>query len=107
VALFDHKVADRLRKRTGSEAVALDDSVPNDSDISVARVLAGIQDAERLQRCLDELSDEHRQVIHLAFVEDLSYDEIAEIAGVPMGIVKRRIFHVRKLLKRCLASTGL
>jgi len=45
----------------------------------------------------------HRRMIHLAFYEDLSYREIAEIEGCPIGTVKTRILHAKKLLMRKLA----
>ncbi len=106
LGIAHHKVVDRLRKRSGPEVVELDDQLADDKDVSIERALAGTQDAERLQRCLDGLSDEHRQVMHLAFVEDLPYGEIAEIADVPLGTIKTRMFHARKLLKRCLGATG-
>ena len=102
-----HKVIDRLRKKPGQEEVELDEQLADDRHISIERTLAAVQDAQRLQHCLDELSDEHRQVIHLAFVEGLAYGDIAEIASVPTGTVKTRMFHARKLLKHCLGSTGL
>ena len=36
--------------------------------------------------------------------EDLSYDEIADIAGVPAGTIKSRVFHGKKNLLQCLKS---
>ena len=107
LGIAHHKVVDRLRKKPGPEVVELDEQLADDGDVSIERALAGVEDAERLQQCLDGLSDEHRQVMHLAFVEDLPYGEIAEVAGVPVGTVKTRMFHARKLLKLCLGATGL
>jgi len=42
-------------------------------------------------------------MIHLAFYEDLSYREIAEIEDCPIGTVKTRILHAKKLLMGKLA----
>lgn len=107
LGIAHHKVVDRLRKKPGPDVVELDEQLTDDSGVSIERVVAGTEDAERLQHCLDGLSDDHRQVMHLAFVEDLPYGEIATIAGVPLGTVKTRMFHARKMLKRCLGATGV
>jgi RNA polymerase sigma-70 factor (ECF subfamily) len=50
------------------------------------------------------LKSDHRSAIELAFFEDLSYREISEIADVPEGTVKTRVFHAKQLLMRCLAG---
>jgi RNA polymerase sigma-70 factor (ECF subfamily) len=42
---------------------------------------------------------EFREVLVLRDVEDLSYDEIVEITGLPVGTVKSRIHRARLMLK--------
>ena len=49
---------------------------------------------------LKELPEHYREVIVLRFLEDQSYDEIAETLGIPLGSVKTRIFRGRELLKQ-------
>lgn len=46
---------------------------------------------EQLQRAIDALSEEFKQVVILRDLEQFSYEEIAEKLGVPMGTVKSRI----------------
>jgi RNA polymerase sigma-70 factor (ECF subfamily) len=48
---------------------------------------------------INELDAEFREVLVLRDVEDLSYDEIGEITGLPEGTVKSRIFRARGMLK--------
>lgn len=48
---------------------------------------------------LDELPPNHRAVLVLHYLEDLSIAEIAAIFGCPAGTVKSRLHHARKLLK--------
>ncbi len=38
------------------------------------------------------LSEDERQVMTLRYIDDLSYDEIAQVLGIPMGTVKWKIF---------------
>ena len=46
-----------------------------------------------------KLSEEHREVIVLRVVQDLSYQEIAEIIQIPLGTVKSRMHHALKQLR--------
>jgi RNA polymerase sigma-70 factor (ECF subfamily) len=56
----------------------------------------------RLLAHLRALPAPYRDVLMLRFVEDLSYDDIAALLGLPLGSVKTRIFRGRELLKRRL-----
>ena len=55
-----------------------------------------------VQRCIASLEPDFREVLVLRDVEDLSYEEIAEITGLPDGTVKSRIFRARAQLKTCV-----
>src|SRR5688572_16115223 len=59
----------------------------------------GFQIERIVQRSIAELEPEFREVLILRDVEELSYEEIAEITGLPDGTVKSRIFRARALLK--------
>ena len=97
------KVIDLHRKR-GRQDVT--DDLPEQIDDSAdaeACLVAG-QEAQHVKHCLGTLKDEHKTTITLAFYEDMTYGEIAEVSGVPEGTVKTRIFHAKKLLMRCLSG---
>ena len=51
---------------------------------------------------LDKLSPEQRMVVESVYYLGLSYNDIAEIAGCPIGTVKTRMFHARRRLKDLL-----
>jgi RNA polymerase sigma-70 factor (ECF subfamily) len=51
---------------------------------------------------LDSLSEEHRSVLLLVGVEDLSYGEAAKVLGVPVGTVMSRLGRARDRLRRFL-----
>jgi RNA polymerase sigma-70 factor (ECF subfamily) len=61
-------------------------------------VLEGGQTAALVQGAIATLGDEHRVVLVLRDVEDLSYEEIADITGLPVGTVKSRIHRGRSQL---------
>ena len=55
-----------------------------------------------VQRALASLAQPYRTVVVLREIEDLSYDEIAEVLGVSEGTVKSRLTRGRELLRRKL-----
>jgi len=53
----------------------------------------------RFEQALGTLSDDHRAVIVLKEIEDLSYQEIADTVGCSLGTVMSRLFYARKKLQ--------
>jgi len=51
---------------------------------------------------IDALPEEFREVLVLSDIENLSYAEIAEVLGVPVGTVKSRLFRARRQLQEVL-----
>ncbi len=62
---------------------------------------------EALLAALDALSTNHRAVIELAFVHELTYSDIARIIECPVGTVKSRMSYALKHLNRLLAGSEL
>ena len=59
-----------------------------------------------LHAALATLSPEHQEVLLLREFEQLSYDEIATVLGVPRGTVESRLFRARAELRTRLKSYG-
>jgi RNA polymerase sigma-70 factor, ECF subfamily len=59
---------------------------------------------EKLAACLDQLSPEQRESVHMVFFEGMSVQEVAQSTGAPDGTVKTRLFHARRKLRACLSS---
>jgi RNA polymerase sigma-70 factor (ECF subfamily) len=53
----------------------------------------------RLLEALDELTDDHRQIIVLRELEGMSYREISDVMGIPEGTVMSRLYYARKKLQ--------
>lgn len=60
--------------------------------------------ATRIQAALEALPPYHRAVILMREVEGMSYEEMAEAAGVSKGTIMSRLFHARQKLQRALAD---
>lgn len=107
LGIANNKVLDALRRRGRRQHEELDERLADSSSEAGERVVAAAQSSRSVLSCLKALTDQHRQVVHLAFFEDLSYDEVAQIIGRPVGTVKTRMYHAKIALKRCLERMGL
>ena len=85
------------------EEVYLDvaDSAPSPHDIAEKGELK-----EQIEAGLRALSPEHREVLVLREMHQLSYDEIAETLSLDSGTVKSRISRGRKQLRNFLLKSG-
>jgi RNA polymerase sigma-70 factor (ECF subfamily) len=62
---------------------------------------------EEIGAALDELPEDYRVMIVLADIEELSYKEIAEAVGVPIGTVMSRLHRARKLMQKRLLNQAI
>jgi RNA polymerase sigma-70 factor (ECF subfamily) len=60
-----------------------------------------------LRKCMSHLSRAHREVLELAYYEDKSVSEVAELIGVPANTVKTRMFHARKRISELLQQAEI
>ncbi len=77
--------------------------VVNETPESV--VLAGVMDGEVRQALMD-LPEVFRASLILADLEGFSYQEIADILGIPRGTVMSRLFRGRRAMRKALARYG-
>ncbi len=68
----------------------------------VVRTVLGRIAADEVATAIDALPEEFRVVSTLYFLEDLSYQEIAEVVGIPVGTVRSRLHRGRALLQQRL-----
>ncbi|MBA2380054.1 MAG: sigma-70 family RNA polymerase sigma factor [Blastocatellia bacterium] len=59
---------------------------------------------ESVVKCLPAA---YRDLILLRHSHDLSYDEIAEVTGLPLGTVKNRLFRAREMMREILTDRGI
>jgi len=103
---------DHLRRHATREAVA--SSATDRVEVTVeSHRLSPEQESERTERCseietvVQLLPAPYRELILLRHSQDLSYEEIAEITGLPLGTVKNRLFRAREAMREHLMQRGI
>lgn len=64
------------------------------------------EERERVAAAVKKLDNEHRTVLVLRYFNDLSYAEIAQVLGIPLGTVKSRINKGIRSLREQFLETG-
>jgi RNA polymerase sigma-70 factor (ECF subfamily) len=94
------------RQRKKRPAVSLEENMPVLSGINSGddpeQSIMNKQEYETVINTLNTLDAKHRVVLVLRYFNELSYDEIARIAGIPLGTVKSRINTALKYLREQL-----
>jgi len=96
----------RKRKRNRTESTASDQG-PEESTAEFENpeyLLANMQSKTCIKDALENLSTDQRQLVSLAFFRGMSYSEVAEYTGIPLGTVKSHIRRGLAYLKSELAS---
>jgi RNA polymerase sigma-70 factor, ECF subfamily len=71
------------------------------------------QESERRERRIEietvvrALPANYRELIILRHSQDLSYEEIVEVTGLPLGTVKNRLFRARELMRQQFVEKGI
>ena len=99
-----------LEKNRPADLVPLDDvealaSDPGSGGGATPEVIL-LQSANRklVNQALEDLPVGYREVIVMREIEDMSYKEIAAVAGIPMGTVMSRLSRGRELLKASIEN---
>ncbi len=96
-----------LRRRRPVPVDATEGDPVADPEPAPDRVIAARDELHRVSGWLAELSSELRETLLLALAGDLSYPEIAEVLGVPVGTVKSRVANARRQLAARIAGEGV
>lgn len=103
-------ITDAMRRRTGRAVTALPDDA--DEDDAPRRELADTTNLEEeyiqkerhaaVRRAIDRLEPDSRTVVVMRDIDGMSYAEISEATGLPLGTVKSRLSRARDQLKEFL-----
>jgi len=73
-----------------------------DAGPPVAKKYELAQIKKRIEGALERVPEELRELFVLRHINEFSYEEIAEIKGLPVGTVKNRVFQTKEMLRGIL-----
>lgn len=93
-----------LNSRSGLKIVPLDpdEEEPASDAPSPEAVLVAQANRETVRQALTELAVPQREILLLCEVEEMSYEEIAQVLAIPVGTVMSRLHRARKSLRMVL-----
>ena len=107
-AAVDHmrrnpKVADSLEAENADGSYQVQLESKNASPETMRERSEWRTEIEAVVRCLPTA---YRDLILLRHSRDLSYDEIADVTGLPLGTVKNRLFRAREMMREIFIERG-
>jgi RNA polymerase sigma-70 factor (ECF subfamily) len=108
-------VIDHIRKNQAQVHSLDDDSISSKDMLSSENVTRddGFKNLSReetrvyIWKIVEHIPHKFRELILLRYIQDLKYDEIAEITALPVGTIKNRIFKAKEILKQEMEKDGL
>ena len=105
---------DHLRRSSGRERSLLGGNDGDSYDLPIeSEGLTPEQQTEREERRVEielvvrSLPTAYRELIVLRHSQDLTYEEIVEVTGLPLGTVKNRLFRARDLMRQQFLNRGI
>ena len=103
--LAHNSAIDYVRKNPSFELLPEGERSPDNPGYEASTVSLD-PDAKELHWGLGQLSHHHREVLLLHFLGGFSLAEISDIANVPIGTVKSRVYYAKKALREVLEQEG-
>ena len=94
---LERRITDAIDSEEDGPELAVDMETPE-------TILMNHFHSQLVQRAIDDLPVHYRETLLLCEVEEMSYQEIAEILSIPMGTVMSRLARARKAVRESLLS---
>ncbi len=105
---------DHLRRSSTREQSLVAGTESDSYDLPIESAsLTPEQESERKERrgeiesVVRALPANYRELIILRHSQDLSYEEIVEVTGLPLGTVKNRLFRAREMMRQQFVDKGI
>ena len=92
--LQERMQAEQMRSAMGKEQQAMENIERHDQEVM-------------LQKNLEHLPPKYRIVLRLRYLQDRTYEEMADILAMPIGTIKTHLFRAKRLLKERLLALQL
>ena len=90
-----------LSESLGPDEDGLTLDVPDDEP-GIGRKFELAEIGRRIEGALEQLPGPLRELFVWRHINELSYEEMAEIKGLPVGTIKNRVFQAKEMLRRIL-----
>jgi RNA polymerase sigma-70 factor, ECF subfamily len=100
-----HNVAIDELRRYAPEITELDAAIPDESQ-PPQRLVEQRELADALRTAMGRLRPEYRELVALKYEQDMEYEEIVDITGLPLGTVKSSLHRARRELAEHLEGLG-
>jgi RNA polymerase sigma-70 factor (ECF subfamily) len=105
---------DHLRRHSGRERSIISGTENDNYDLPLeSESLSPEQQSEREERRIEiegvvrSLPTAYRELVVLRHSQDLTYEEIVEVTGLPLGTVKNRLFRAREMMREQFLTKGI
>jgi RNA polymerase sigma-70 factor (ECF subfamily) len=105
---------DHLRRNVGRERSLINGTESDNYDLPIeCEGLSPEQQSEREERRMEiesvvrSLPTAYRELIVLRHSQDLTYEEIVDVTGLPLGTVKNRLFRAREMMRQQFLTKGI
>ncbi len=109
-----NSAVDHLRRNAGRERSLVTGTEGDQYDLPIeSGNMSPEQESEREERRLEielvvrSLPAAYRELIVLRHSQDLTYEEIVEVTGLPLGTVKNRLFRAREMMRQLFLDRGI
>ncbi len=109
-----NSAVDHLRRNAGRERSLVNGPEGDQYDLPVqSGKLSPEQESEREERRVEiesvvrSLPAAYRELIILRHSQDLTYEEIVAVTGLPLGTVKNRLFRAREMMRQLFIDRGI
>ncbi len=107
-AILSNLAKNHLKKRSVRANYAASIKGAKDAEIDTHDSPEVLVEADETKQAvwaaIEKLSYEHREIIILRHFEDMAYEEIAKLLGIPVGSVMSRLYYARKRLRELLGE---
>lgn len=100
---------DRLRQRRHTAPAGSDDyrlEQAADEDHTPEEALVRQEQISRLRQAIQALPEAYRQLVVLAHLQHVPYNDLAASTGLPLTVIKNRLYRARLMLKEALEDQG-
>ena len=109
-----NSAVDHLRRMGGRELSLINGREDDQYEVPIdSGALTPEQESEREERRLEiesvvrALPSAYRELIVLRHSQDLTYEEIVDVTGLPLGTVKNRLFRAREMMRQQFVEKGI